>query len=261
MSDMRRSCNLTGIRSPSYCWIAVGCWPSPNVGRSLPLDDLAVGCGKVDRRADVTWTQIELVGQGGHRMLGVPVVWRRRHCNCRDNRERGVPSGHSATRHWGARRCPEPSVGVESVRRLSAVSRRTSGSTTACWSTWSSLTSANSIVPQSVRQNPRRRPRLLARQQLGDCDVLKLWERLTIDTPGACKSRRDPIASRTPFQKRTGESRRRASYSTTMSLPDTDTVPRPRGQTFVSLLNVVPSPGIFAKICWGPRTICPFSTS
>ena len=48
------------------------------------------------------------------------------------------------------------------------------------------------------------------------------------------------------FQKRTGESRRRASYSTTMSLPDTDTVPRPRGQTFVSILNVVPSPGIFA---------------
>jgi hypothetical protein len=63
------------------------------------------------------------------------------------------------------------------------------------------------------------------------------------------------------FQQRTGESRRRASYSTTMSLPDTDTVPRPRGQTFVSILNVVPSPGIFAKICWGPRTICPFSTS
>ena len=66
---------------------------------------------------------------------------------------------------------------------------------------------------------------------------------------------------RRSFQKRTGESRRRASYSTTMSLPDTDTVPRPRGQTFVSILNVVPSPGIFAKICWGPRTICPFSTS
>ena len=61
--------------------------------------------------------------------------------------------------------------------------------------------------------------------------------------------------------KRTGESCRRANYSTTMSLPDTDTVPRPRGQTFVSILNVVPSPGIFAKICWGPRTICPFSTS
>src|SRR6476659_364560 len=36
-----------------------------------------------------------------------------------------------------------------------------------------------------------------------------------------------------------------------MSLPDTDTVPRPRGQTFVSILNVVPSPGIFAKICLG----------
>ena len=66
---------------------------------------------------------------------------------------------------------------------------------------------------------------------------------------------------RQAFQKRTGESRRRASYSTTMSLPDTDTVPRPRGQTIVSILNVVPSPGIFAKICCGPRTICPFSTS
>ena len=62
-------------------------------------------------------------------------------------------------------------------------------------------------------------------------------------------------------KKRTGESRRRACYSTTMSLPDTDTVPRPRGQTFVSILKLVPSPGIFAKICWGPRTICPFSTS
>ena len=65
---------------------------------------------------------------------------------------------------------------------------------------------------------------------------------------------------RQAFQKRTGESRRRASYSTTMSLPDTDTVPRRIGQTFVSILNVVPSPGIFAKICWGPRTICLFST-
>ena len=32
-----------------------------------------MGCGKVDRRADVTRTQIELVGQGGHRMLGLPV--------------------------------------------------------------------------------------------------------------------------------------------------------------------------------------------
>ena len=32
-------------------------------------------------------------------------------------------------------------------------------------------------------------------------------------------------AFRWRFQKRTGESRRRASYSTTMSLPDTDTVP------------------------------------
>jgi hypothetical protein len=70
-----------------------------------------------------------------------------------------------------------------------------------------------------------------------------------------------PVAGGKPIRKRTGESRRRASYSTTMSLPDTDTVPRPRGQTFVSILNVVPSPGIFAKICWGPRTIRPFSTS
>ena len=34
-----------------------------------------------------------------------------------------------------------------------------------------------------------------------------------------CSARR---AARSPFQKRTGESRRRASYSTTMSLPDTD---------------------------------------
>jgi hypothetical protein len=64
-----------------------------------------------------------------------------------------------------------------------------------------------------------------------------------------------------PWRGGTCESRRRAGYSTTMSLPDTDTVPRLRGQTFVSILNVVPSPGILAKICWGPRTICPFSTS
>ena len=70
-------------------------------------------------------------------------------------------------------------------------------------------------------------------------------------------------AGHVPFgvPKRTGQSRRRANCSTTMSLPDTDTVPRPRGQLFVSILNVVPSPGIFAKICWGARTICPFSTS
>jgi hypothetical protein len=127
-----------------------------NVGRNLLLDDLAVGCGKVDRRADVTRTQIELVGQGGHRMLGLPVVWRRRACSCRDSRERGVPSGHSATRHWDAARCPARSVGVESVRRLSAVSRRTSGSTSACWSTWSSLTSANGIVPQSLPSEKRK---------------------------------------------------------------------------------------------------------
>ena len=73
MSDMRRSCNLTGIRSPSYCWIAVGCWPSPNVGRTLPLDDLAVGCGKVDRRADVTWTQIELVARVATGCSGCPL--------------------------------------------------------------------------------------------------------------------------------------------------------------------------------------------
>ena len=38
-------------------------------------------------------------------------VWRRRHCSCRDSRERGVPSGHSATRHWDAARCPAPRLG------------------------------------------------------------------------------------------------------------------------------------------------------
>src|SRR6185437_14962375 len=54
-------------------------------------------------------------------------------------------------------------------------------------------------------------------------------------------------------KKWTGESRRRASYSTTMSLPDTDAAPRPRGHTFVSILNVVPSPGIFAKMSTPPR--------
>ena len=84
-----------------------------------------------------------------------------------------------------------------------------------------------------------------------------LWDATTGPGPGLGT----PDTTCSGFQKWTGESRRRASYSTTMSLPDTDTVPRPRGQTFVSILNVVPSPGIFAKICWGPRTICPFSTS
>ena len=49
-----------------------------------------------------------------------------------------------------------PSVGVESVRWLSAVSRRTSGSRTARWSTWSSLASANGIVPQSLPSEKRK---------------------------------------------------------------------------------------------------------
>ena len=40
-----------------------------------------------------------------------------------------------------------------------------------------------------------------------------------------------------------GDRARRASYSTTISLPDTDTVPRPKGQTFVSILNVVAESG------------------
>ena len=40
---------------------------------------------------------------------------------------------------------------------------------------------------------------------------------------------------------------RRASYSTTVSLPDTDTGAATKGQTFVSILNVVPSPGILQK--------------
>ena len=61
--------------------------------------------------------------------------------------------------------------------------------------------------------------------------------------------------------KRAGDSRRRASYSTRMSLLDTRYRTRPRGPTFGRNLNVVPSPGIFAKICCGPRTICPLSTS
>jgi hypothetical protein len=87
--------------------------------------------------------------------------------------------------------------------------------------------------------------------------TIRLWDATTGPGPGLGT----PGTSCWGFQERTGESRRRASYSTTMSSPDTDTVPRPRGQTFVSILNVVPSPGIFAKICWGPRTICPFSTS
>jgi hypothetical protein len=53
-------------------------------------------------------------------------------------------------------------------------------------------------------------------------------------------------AGRKPLQKRTGESRRRASYSTTMSLPDTDTVPRPRGQTFVRSIAAKPGRAAFA---------------
>ena len=40
-----------------------------------------------------------------------------------------------------------------------------------------------------------------------------------------------PASADMTIQKRTGESRRRAESSTTMSLPDTATVPRPRGQT------------------------------
>ena len=79
--------------------------------------------------------------------------------------------------------------------------------------------------------------------------TIRLWDATTGPGPGL----ETPGTSCSGLQKRSGESRRRATYSTTMSLSDTDTVPRPRGQTFVSILNVVPSPGIFAKICWGVR--------
>jgi hypothetical protein len=41
-------------------------------------------------------------------------------------------------------------IGVESVRRLSAVSLVTSGSTTACWSSLSVLISTNVLVLQSL---------------------------------------------------------------------------------------------------------------
>ena len=190
-------------------------------------------------------------------MLGLPVVWRRLSGQPRARRPVG-PFRYatlgcwtvSRTLGWG-RICP-PVIRCQSQNQ---------------WLNDRLL--VHLVQPDQREQHcaaickaePSAASRLLVRQQLGDCDVLKLWKCLTIDSPGACNNRRDPIASRTPFQKRTGESRRRASYSTTMSLPDTDTVPRPRGQTFVSILNVAPSPGIFAKICWGPRTICPFSTS
>jgi hypothetical protein len=75
------------------------------------------------------------------------------------------------------------------------------------------------------------------------------------DSPAGALANRE--AFRWRFQKRTGESRRRASYSTTMSLPDTDTVPRLRGQTYVSILNVVPSPGIFREDLLGSADPAP----
>jgi hypothetical protein len=54
------------------------------------------------------------------------------------------PANH-ATRQLVRRQCDRR---VKSVRRLSAVSLRTGGSTTACWSSWSGLTSTNGGVPQ-----------------------------------------------------------------------------------------------------------------
>ena len=51
------------------------------------------------------------------------------------------------------------------------------------------------------------------------CRVCQIW---ILDGDDGLANRE---AFRWRFQKRTGESRRRASYSTTMSLPDTDTVP------------------------------------
>jgi hypothetical protein len=49
-----------------------------------------------------------------------------------------------------------PSVGIKFIRRLSAVSLRTTGSTTACWSSLSGLTSANGLVLQSLPTHTRK---------------------------------------------------------------------------------------------------------
>ena len=48
------------------------------------------------------------------------------------------------------------SVGMEFIRRLSAVSLRTTGSTTACWSSLSGLTSTNGLVLQSLPSRTRK---------------------------------------------------------------------------------------------------------
>src|SRR6185295_20340904 len=49
----------------------------------------------------------------------------------------------------------QPAVSVESLRRLSAVSLRTSGSTTRCCSTWSGWAHTNGFVPQSLSSDGR----------------------------------------------------------------------------------------------------------
>src|ERR1700748_602144 len=49
-----------------------------------------------------------------------------------------------------------PSVGVEFIRHLSAVNLGTTGSTTACWSSLSGLTSTNELVPQSLPTHTRK---------------------------------------------------------------------------------------------------------
>ena len=49
-----------------------------------------------------------------------------------------------------------PSVGIKFIRRLSAVSLRTTGSTTACWSSLSGLTSTNGLVLQSLPSRTRK---------------------------------------------------------------------------------------------------------
>ena len=119
--------------------------------------------------------QIELLGQGGHRLLGATT-----------SRVADAASQMSGTTASAAprRTIPihdtgmvhrvGPPVGVESVRRLSAVSLGTSGSTTACRSTWSCLTSTNELVPQSIPSEKRKVggsiPRLATRYaQVSDC--------------------------------------------------------------------------------------------
>jgi hypothetical protein len=65
-----------------------------------------------------------------------------------------VRSSRYATPRWCI--ASRPSADVESVRRLSAVSLRTGGSTTACWSSLSGPPCTNGLVPQSLPSDKRK---------------------------------------------------------------------------------------------------------